>query len=97
MDSLGPSWKFIGPYMRTALGGGDGGFEHIMKHLGPAVQRWLKDMETNSFEYSDENLKIVAQSVQEMQQGADMEEVEAQRDELIIDTLKAKAKATALI
>lgn len=41
--SAGPGlrWAIIGPYLSYHLGGGDGGIEHFLDHLGPAMEsRW---------------------------------------------------------
>ncbi|KUJ20703.1 uncharacterized protein LY89DRAFT_730720 [Mollisia scopiformis] len=97
MNSLGPSWSFIGPFMKDVLGGGPAGFEHLMKHVGLGMQGWLKDMTANSYEYTDENPKILDRSVQDMLGGVDLEKMESERNDLMIDLFKAKASASSLI
>jgi 3-hydroxyacyl-CoA dehydrogenase len=99
MNSLGPSWSFTGPFMKDVLGGGGGsnGFQHIMLHIGPAMEGWLKDMETNSYQYNEENLKMLSGSVEKMLTGVDFEKLENERNDLMIDLFKAKASSSALI
>ena len=64
--STGPGlrWALAGPYMTNVLGGGGGkdGFDHFMKHLGPAVRGWKEDMDENKFSFEmDETKHLQAQ------------------------------------
>jgi len=36
--ALGPRWALMGPFATFHLGGGDGGLQHFLAHLGPAFE-----------------------------------------------------------
>jgi 3-hydroxyacyl-CoA dehydrogenase len=99
LNSLGPLWSFTGPFLKDALGGGGGvdGFKHIMQHIGPAAEVWLKDMSDNSYEYNEQNLEILCRSVEEMLAGVDIRKLDNNRNKLMIDLFKTKAAASDLI
>jgi carnitine 3-dehydrogenase len=40
----GLRWALMGPHLTYHLGGGEGGIEHFIDHLGPAFETWLEDM-----------------------------------------------------
>ena len=42
----GLRWAIMGPSLTFHLGGGAGGIQHFMEHLGPAVQSWWDDLGT---------------------------------------------------
>lgn len=97
MNSLGPSWAFTGPFTKDSLGGGVGGFQHILRHIGLGMQGWLKDMAAHSYEYTEANIKILDDSVKEMLVGVDMDKLEAARNEMMVELFKAKRSNPALI
>jgi 3-hydroxyacyl-CoA dehydrogenase len=99
MNSLAPRWSFSGPFANDVLGGGGGadGFNHMMTHLGPAMEGWLKDMAAHCYEYSEENLKILSASVNDLLEGVDTEKLDKQRNELMIDLFKTRASASDLV
>jgi 3-hydroxypropionate dehydrogenase (NADP+) len=43
---MGLRWAIMGPFLTYHLGGGEGGLEHFIEHLGPAFSEWWKSMET---------------------------------------------------
>lgn len=97
--SLGPRYALVGPLMSNALGGGGGavGFKHMLHHLGPAMQGWLKDMDENKIAWDEATLDVIDQSVQEQLRQFDIGKVEEQRDELTIRLLKEKKAASELV
>jgi 3-hydroxyacyl-CoA dehydrogenase len=99
LNSLGPLWSFTGPFLKDALGGGGGadGFKHIMQHIVTAAEEWLKDMTVHSYQYTDDNLQILCNSVEEMLNGVDTEKLDAERSNLMIDLFKTKALASTLM
>jgi 3-hydroxyacyl-CoA dehydrogenase len=78
-------------------GGGKGGFKHMLGHLGPAAKSWLDDMHAHAYEYNESNLDVLNTSVQEMLSDMDEKQVESQRDEMLIDLLRKKKVASALV
>ena len=83
--------------MTNALGGGAGGFNHLLTHIGPAAVIWKTDMDAHSFEYSEENIAHLDVSVQKMMKKHPQDVVEQQRDQLLIDLIKAKAKEPNIV
>lgn len=43
---IGLRWAIMGPFLTYHLGGGKGGLEHFIDHLGPAFSSWWNSMET---------------------------------------------------
>ncbi|KLO93057.1 lambda-crystallin [Fusarium fujikuroi] len=91
-SSLGPRWAVTGPLMSNAMGGGGGsdGFRHLLEHLGPASQQWLEHIKANSFQWDTESLDKLTDSVGEELQGANVKELEEERDRLLVEILKLK-------
>jgi len=42
----GIRWAIMGPYMTYHLGGGKGGIEYLMRHIGVKKAEWLETMAT---------------------------------------------------
>jgi carnitine 3-dehydrogenase len=40
----GLRWAFMGPHMAHHLAGGRGGLRHLLKHIGPSIERWWNDL-----------------------------------------------------
>jgi len=78
-------------------GGGKDGFQHMMQHLGPAIQDWLKHMRAHQYDFSEESLAVLNESVQEMVGHTNLQEVEKERDAIMVKLLKAKSGAPALV
>lgn len=97
--SLGPRYALVGPLMSNAFGGGGGssGFRHMLEHIVPAMQGWLKDMYAHQVQYDEATYEKLEKSVAEELDKFDMKEVEDQRDELTIQLLKSKKAASALV
>ncbi|KAK4498453.1 hypothetical protein PRZ48_011111 [Zasmidium cellare] len=90
--SLGPRWALVGPYMSLVSGGGGGrgGFKHMMEHIGPAAQGWLKDMAERNLPFDDALIAKMDKSVQEELNEFDPATVEKQRDEALVKLVKLK-------
>ncbi|PTB34736.1 uncharacterized protein TrAFT101_006380 [Trichoderma asperellum] len=95
---VGLRWAFTGPFMTNVLGGGGGenGFRHLLAHLGPAIEGWVKDMKDHAFEFSEENIQKLDNSVHKMLESTDVKEVEHQRDKALIDLINRKKDLGAL-
>ena len=82
--SSGPGlrWAHMGPFMTYHLGGGPGGLQHYMDHLGPSqVRRW-QDLGTPAI---DGGLtRRAVEGVLREADGRSIEELERERDEALI-------------
>lgn len=83
--------------MSNVLGGGAGGFKHLLTHLGPASKVWTEDMKANEFDHSAEAIERLDRSVQEMLKKHPVEIVAKERDDVTIDILKLKQETETLI
>lgn len=84
----GLRWAVMGPHMTYHLGGGSGGIEHYLAHLGPSqVRRWasLGDPALSP----DVQAKIVA-GVHEEARGQSIPELEERRDRGLLTILKSR-------
>jgi 3-hydroxyacyl-CoA dehydrogenase len=84
----GLRWAVMGPHMTYHLGGGSGGIEHYLAHLGPSqVRRWasLGDPALSP----DVQAKIVA-GVHEEARGQAIPELEERRDRALLNILKSR-------
>ena len=79
----GIRWAIMGPYLTYHLGGGKGGIEYIMDHIGASKAEWLKTM-ANWTEYPDTVKEKAIDGVNEMVGDKPLEELEAWRDQYLI-------------
>ncbi|KAH4130042.1 hypothetical protein HBH74_088390 [Parastagonospora nodorum] len=89
-NSLGPRWAMVGPLMANAMGGGGGaeGFKHLLEHLGPASRGWVEDMREHEFDWSEESVGKLSESVGEELDGRDVDALEKRRDEGLVRLFK---------
>jgi 3-hydroxyacyl-CoA dehydrogenase len=78
-------------------GGGRGGFKHMFNHLGLAMQGWLADMQAHAYQFTDANLDVLDKSVQQELDVYDPDIVAHQRDKVLLNLLKDKMTASALV
>jgi 3-hydroxyacyl-CoA dehydrogenase len=86
----GLRWAVMGPHMTYHLGGGPGGIEHYLSHLGPSqVRRWasLGNPTLNS-----EVQKRIVEGVAEEAGGRSIQELEERRDRALLKILKSRAE-----
>ena len=79
----GIRWAIMGPYLTYHLGGGKGGIEYIMRHIGVKKAEWLKTAATWTMQPESVVQKAV-DGVDDMVGAATLEELEAKRDEYLI-------------
>jgi carnitine 3-dehydrogenase len=78
----GLRWAHMGPFMTYHLGGGPGGLQHYMEHLGPSqVRRW-QDLGTPTM--NEELTRRAVEGVLREAAGRPIEELERERDEALI-------------
>ena len=84
----GLRWALMGPHMTYHLGGGEGGIEGYLAHLGPSqVRRW-ESLGTPSL---DENVQHkIIEGVAEEAAGRTIAQLEERRDEGLLALLRAR-------
>jgi len=89
--SAGPGirWAVLGPHLSYHLGGGRGGIEYFLHHLGPAMEsRWRSLAAWTSLPPSAERKIIEGVKRAELIQEKSMEEITRWRDEKLLELLK---------
>jgi len=89
--SFGPGlrWAIMGPYLTYHLGGGSGGLEYIMRHIGVSKAEWLETM-AKWTRTPDSAVEKAVRGVSEMRlvKEKTYEELESYRDERLVQLLK---------
>jgi 3-hydroxypropionate dehydrogenase (NADP+) len=75
----GVRWAIMGPYLTYHLGGGAGGIEYLMRHIGVQKEAWLEDMAKWSVT-PESAMERAIEGVSEMVGDKAFEELEAWRD-----------------
>lgn len=94
--SYGPGlrWALMGPFLALHLSGGEGGIEHLMDHLGGPIESWWEDLGSPTLTPGLKR-RVTMETAEEVQ-GRSNEALEAERDELLLDLIRAKAAAATL-
>lgn len=87
----GLRWALMGPFVNLHLSGGEGGMRHLLDHLGPPIENWWADLGAPAIT-SELKEKIVAGVNDELGDRA-QHALTAERDQLLIGLLQAKASA----
>jgi 3-hydroxyacyl-CoA dehydrogenase len=86
----GLRWAVMGPHMTYHLGGGPGGIEHYLAHLGPSqVRRWAS---LGSPTLSPEVRKQIVEGVAEEAGDRSIQELEERRDRALLEILKSRTE-----
>jgi carnitine 3-dehydrogenase len=86
----GLRWAVMGPHMTYHLGGGPGGIEHYLSHLGPSqVRRWAS---LGNPTLSPEVQKRIVEGVAEEAGDRSIQELEAHRDRALLEILKSRTE-----
>lgn len=83
----GIRWAIMGPYLTYHLGGGRGGIEYIMDHIGVKKQEWFKTM-AQWIEFPKSVKDVAVKGVHDMVGNMTLEELEAWRDQYLISLIK---------
>ena len=91
--SWGPGlrWGIMGNMMLNHLAGGAGGIEHALDQLGPPMAAWWKTL--GAPEMTPELVRSLIDSVHAEVGSRSIEELAAERDEVLIGLLQLRAKA----
>ena len=79
----GIRWAIMGPYMTYHLGGGRGGIEYLMRHIGVSKAEWLKTM-AKWTEMPETVIQKAIDGVDDMVGDKPLEELEAWRDNYLL-------------
>jgi 3-hydroxypropionate dehydrogenase (NADP+) len=87
--SAGPGirWAIMGPYMTYHLGGGKGGIEYLLRHIGASKSAWLETTATWT-ETPESVTQKAIDGVEEMVGGRSLEELEDWRDRCLLELNK---------
>jgi carnitine 3-dehydrogenase len=85
----GLRWAVMGPFMNLHLSGGAGGIAHVLAHLGGPIEDWWKDLGAPSM--TEELKEKVAEGVAEELGARRVADLEAARDILLLNLIRAKA------
>ena len=84
-SSLGPRWAVMGPNLLFHPGGGEGGLNHFLEHLGTPFSTWWNDL--GKPELTPEIKALLVAGVLEEVEGSSIEELEARRDRMLTAVL----------
>src|SRR6202050_3144165 len=87
----GLRWGVMGPNLLFHLGGGQGGIQHFMGQFTGPVSIWWKDLGALT-EFSPEVKKTIIEGVIKEANGRSIEELERERDTVLLELLATRAK-----
>lgn len=90
VEGPGLRWSIQGAHMTYHLGGGEGGIRHYLDHLGPSQEKRWAALGAPSLT-SEVKDKLV-RGVEAEAAGRSIAELSAERDAMLIETLKLRAK-----
>ena len=90
----GLRWALMGPMLLGALGGGEGGMQHFLEHIGPLIERIWAELGDPAL--SAEVKQTLVRSVQDEMAPLDTAAMLQERDRLLVDLINAKTKAKNL-
>ena len=83
----GIRWAIMGPYLTYHLGGGSGGIEYLMRHIGGSKSEWMKTMASWTITPESAVEKAI-EGVEEMVGEKTLTELERWRDERLVELLR---------
>ncbi len=91
--SWGPGlrWGVMGPNLLFHLGGGQGGIQHFMEQFTGPLATWWKDLGKIT-DFSPEVKKTIIEGVQKEAGNRSIEELERERDSMLLELLATRAK-----
>jgi carnitine 3-dehydrogenase len=90
VEGPGLRWSIQGAHMTYHLGGGEGGYRHYLDHLGPSQEKRWAALGTPAL--NSEVKDQLVRGVEEEAAGRSIAELSAERDTMLIETLKLRAK-----
>lgn len=95
----GLRWALSGPLITNALGGGGGlvGFFQRLERLALSICSWERDMLEHRFDWSNESLSKLKNSVLNLLQATDWSKIKVERDQMLLQLLALKSKSLSII
>jgi 3-hydroxyacyl-CoA dehydrogenase len=90
VEGPGLRWSIQGAHMTYHLGGGEGGIRHYLDHLGPSQEKRWAALGNPSLTPAVKDLLV--KGVLEEAAGRSIAELSAERDAVLIDTLRRRQK-----
>jgi 3-hydroxyacyl-CoA dehydrogenase len=87
----GLRWGVMGPNLLFHLGGGQGGIQHFMEQFTGPLATWWKDLGKIT-DFSPEVKQTIIQGVQNEAGNRSIEELERERDTMLLELLATRAK-----
>ncbi|MCD6674296.1 MAG: 3-hydroxyacyl-CoA dehydrogenase NAD-binding domain-containing protein [Burkholderiaceae bacterium] len=87
----GLRWAIFGPHLTYHLGGGAGGIEHYLEHLGPSQSRRWASLGVPVFD--DASRRALVDGVHEEAAGRSIEALERARDAALVALLRTLARS----
>ena len=90
--SYGPGlrWAILGPLVQQGLSGGPGGMRHVLEHLGPPQEVWMRDL--GQVHLGEELTDKLVAGVDDELEGKDPVLMAKQRDEMLLELIALKRK-----
>ncbi|MCF2571224.1 3-hydroxyacyl-CoA dehydrogenase NAD-binding domain-containing protein [Brevibacterium sp. UCMA 11754] len=90
--SYGPGlrWAILGPLAQQSLSGGSGGMRHVLDHLGPPQEVWMRDL--GQVHLGEDLKEKLISGVEEELQGRDPAVLAKQRDDMLLELIALKRK-----
>jgi len=85
----GLRWALLGPFLNLHLSGGEGGIEHNLAHLGPAIAAMWRDL--GAPEMDAPTMRTVEGAIREMIGPMDLPSMLVERDRMLIELVQEKA------
>lgn len=82
----GLRWAIMGPHMTLHLGGGEGGYTHMLAQFGPVFEGWWQTMRTP--EITDDLRRQLIEGVNREAEGRSIAELAAERDRLLVEMMR---------
>ncbi|MCI4011217.1 3-hydroxyacyl-CoA dehydrogenase NAD-binding domain-containing protein [Brevibacterium sp. ZH18] len=90
--SYGPGlrWAILGPLAQQSLSGGAGGMRHVLDHLGPPQEVWMRDL--RQVHLGEDLKEKLISGVDEELRGRDPAVLAKQRDDMLLELIALKRK-----
>ncbi|MFE9768283.1 3-hydroxyacyl-CoA dehydrogenase NAD-binding domain-containing protein [Streptomyces sp. NPDC005808] len=89
-SSIGLRWAVAGPFQTFHLGGGQGGLEHFVTHLGPGMEKRWDQMAQEHVAFDDATVATLSEQARNF--GAGIDELAAERDRRQVLLMRALAE-----